>query len=61
MSAWCWWPCFCWLVHPDARIGFIHLYHVIMCIMSYLLGCRNKIVLVAFPVIFTLGRVFYLC
>mgnify|MGYP002562624580 FL=1 len=41
------------------RIGFIISTIVIMCIMSYLLGCRNKIVLVAFPVIFTL--VCYLC
>lgn len=37
------------------RIGFIISTIVIMCIMSYLLGCRNKIVLVAFPVIFTLA------
>ena len=37
------------------RIGFIIS---IMCIMSYLLGCRNKIVLVAFPVLFTLTLYF---
>lgn len=36
------------------RIGFIISTVVVMCVMSYLLGCRNKIVLVAFPVIFTL-------
>ena len=40
------------------RIGFIISTVVIMCIMSYLLGCRNKIVLVAFPVIFTLAVYF---
>lgn len=40
------------------RIGFIISTIVIMCIMSYLLGCRNKIVLVAFPVIFTLAVYF---
>ena len=40
------------------RIGFIISPIVIMCIMSYLLGCRNKIVLVAFPVIFTLAVYF---
>ena len=40
------------------RIGFIISTIVIMCIMSYLLGCRNKIVLVAFPVLFTLTLYF---
>jgi cell division protein FtsW (lipid II flippase) len=40
------------------RIGFIISTIVIMCIMSYQLGCRNKIVLVAFPVIFTLAVYF---
>ena len=40
------------------RIGFIISTSVIMCIMSYLLGCRNKIVLVAFPVLFTLTLYF---
>ena len=40
------------------RIGFISSTIVIMCIMSYLLGCRNKIVLVAFPVLFTLTLYF---
>lgn len=40
------------------RIGFIISTIVIMCIMSYLLGCRNKIVLEAFPVIFTLAVYF---
>ena len=40
------------------RIGFIISTIVIMCIMSYLLGCRNKIVLVAFPAIFTLAVYF---
>ena len=40
------------------RIGFIISTIVILCIMSYLLGCRNKIVLVAFPVIFTLAVYF---
>lgn len=40
------------------RIGFIISTIVIMCIMSYLLGCRNKIVLVAFPVTFTLAVYF---
>ena len=40
------------------RIGFIISTIVIMCIMSYLLGCRNKIVLVAFPVLFTLAVYF---
>ncbi len=36
------------------RIGFIISTVIVMCVMSYLLGCRNKIVLVAFPVVFTL-------
>ena len=40
------------------RIGFIISTIVIMCIMSYLLGCRNKIVLVAYPVLFTLTLYF---
>ena len=40
------------------RIGFIISTIVIMCIMSYLLGCRNKIVLGAFPVLFTLTLYF---
>ena len=40
------------------RIGFIISTIVIMCIMSYLLGCLNKIVLVAFPVLFTLTLYF---
>ena len=40
------------------RIGFIISTIVIMCIMSYLLGCRHKIVLVAFPVLFTLTLYF---
>lgn len=40
------------------RIGFIISTIVIMCIMSYMLGCRNKIVLVAFPVLFTLTLYF---
>ena len=40
------------------RIGFIFSTIVIMCIMSFLLGCRNKIVLVAFPVLFTLTLYF---
>lgn len=40
-------------------IGFIISTIVVMCIMSFLLGCRNRIVLIAFPVIFTL--VLYFC
>lgn len=40
------------------RIGFIISTIVVMCVMSYLLGCRNKIVLVAFPVVFTLALYF---
>lgn len=40
------------------RIGFIISTVIVMCIMSYLLGCRNKIVLVAFPVIFTVALYF---
>ena len=40
------------------RIGFIISTIIMMCVMSYLLGCRNKIVLVAFPVVFTLALYF---
>lgn len=36
------------------RIGFIISTVAVMCVMCYLLGCRNKIVLVAFPLVFTL-------
>ena len=36
------------------RVGFLISTAAAMCIMSYLLGCRNKIVLVVFPLVFTL-------
>ena len=40
------------------RIGFIISTVIVMCVMCYLLGCRNKVILVAFPVIFTLALYF---
>ena len=36
-------------------IGFIISTIVVMCVMSFLLGCRNRIVLIVFPVVFTLA------
>lgn len=39
-------------------VGFIISTVVLMFLMSYILGCRNKITLVAFPVAFTLGVYF---
>lgn len=39
-------------------IGFNISTIVVMCIMSFLLGCRNRIVLIAFPIIFTLALYF---
>lgn len=40
------------------RIGFIISTIVVMCIMSYLLGCRNKILNIVFPIVFTLALYF---
>lgn len=39
-------------------IGFIISTIVVMCVMSFLLGCRSRILLIAFPVIFTLALYF---
>jgi len=39
-------------------IGFIISTVVLMLLMTYILGCRNKIVLIAFPVVFTLAIYF---
>ena len=36
-------------------IGFIISTVIVMCVMSFLLGCRNRIVLIVFPVVFTLA------
>lgn len=40
------------------KIGFIISTVVLMFLTSYILGCRNKITLVAFPVVFTLALYF---
>lgn len=40
------------------RIGFIISTIVVMCIMSYLLGCRNRILNIVFPIVFTLALYF---
>jgi len=40
------------------RIGFIISTILVMCVMCYLLGCRNKIVNIVFPVVFTLALYF---
>lgn len=40
------------------RVGFLISTVVAMCVMCYLLGCRNKIVLVVFPLVFTLAVYF---